>query len=126
MKISIFVPIGEKRIPRRGEYISGSNIDSFLRVEDEHRCLNYPIYILHEIEVPEGEDWLYYRFNHGKRWASIRMPRPKVKKWYIEITSPKGRVLKLTDPYTDESISDIMCDFPYAKCRKVSMIEVEE
>jgi hypothetical protein len=130
MKISIHVPTGEKRCPRIGEWFMFAD-NQYLLSTYNYRAEEYPIFTRHEIDVPEGARALlpYFKIDNLRTTFSnsqaIILPRLKVKKWFIEIISSKGRILKLIEPYTDESIQDIMCDFPYAKVRRVSCIEVK-
>jgi hypothetical protein len=131
MKISIFVPTGEKRSPKKREWFT-DECGHYIEAINNFSFGEYPIFTRHEIDVPGGARELipYFKIDNLRTAFSnsqaIILPRLKVKKWFIEIISSKGRILKLTEPYTDESIQDIMCDFPYAKVRRVSCTEVEE
>jgi hypothetical protein len=97
MKTSILVPIGEFRRPKVDDWFKDMD-GYFIKACMDYQSDKYSIYQRHEIDVPEGEDWLYYRFNHGERWSSIRMPRPKIKKWiwYLSLQSPRGGWMNIT------------------------------
>jgi hypothetical protein len=114
MKITVFVPIAEGTPEITGEY--HDHIGHF----NPYPLTPWDRYVRHVIEVPEGEDWFYYRFNHSERWASIRMPRPKVKKWRWYLDFEGMRVT------TDNHMENHPSNLSHLCWRKVEGSEVAE
>jgi hypothetical protein len=86
------------------------------------------VYQCHKIPVPEGSHSLTMQFRGSPQTPPsihIILPRKKVKKWYIEITTLGGPVINTKESYTEKEIRKIMDVFPYAKVRRVTEIEVE-
>lgn len=109
MKILVFVPKGETRVPNQGEYIKYG--DNVCYVGDCYLYPNYyPILIKYTIEVPEQAEALYYRFFLPKTQITWRgcdqaipiKPQKKVKKWLWVV---EGSTV-IHGPYTETEIKE--------------------
>jgi hypothetical protein len=85
--IEVFVPTGEVRRPKKGEWIKSTLTNDFIFVRVDFTFDKYPIYTRTEIPIPEGSEHLacYFRgMDHSRFSGLIPLPslkKPKVKKW---------------------------------------------
>ena len=134
MKVYLFVPTGEVRVPREKEFIL---ILGLLR----EASLNvfgaaYPIYTRHEIEIPADAHTLRITSIYStkniicceKDMVLVNLKKPKVKKWRWEyLVRCDGIKWETTQPYTEREMKMVYCD-TFNLYRKIedSEIEVEE
>jgi hypothetical protein len=124
--ITIFIQT-EIRPPEKGEWFIdkyGEFMKAAFDFTDFHQIVEK-----HEIEVPEGADRLNYHFDNRRNCGPaigcghIDIPRKKVKKWFIEMTTSREQIITPKESYTDEEIRHLMDDYPYTKFRRTQEIE---
>lgn len=95
MTIYVFVPTGDVRPPKKGEWCRNNDGDIWLEGRDY--CYEPgQIGTMHEIDVPEGTTQLVYGFNPFSRChyppKTIDLPRKKVKQWVHLYLDRYGRI----------------------------------
>lgn len=140
MKIDIYVPTGEIRKAKQGEWLyDGTKWTQWAFPGESSE--SYPIGIHHQIEVPDSlkvESIKIIGMNASCELGQtsieldeIDLPRPKkVKKWQWLYQTPVGKLWLLTCGHyaTEEKMRNTVIINPNMPCFKFekSMIEVEE
>lgn len=134
MKIIVFVPTGEVRSAKQGEW-AGSDDGGVWRALRDMDRYHEPILTHHEIEVPDAAESFKYYFYCGEpqhgytRTCEIPIPRPKkkVKKWqWVAVDETRNPYVSIGFYTKDEFIAQYkICNGWYHPVEE-TMIEVEE
>jgi hypothetical protein len=105
--IEVFVPTGEVRRPKKGEWIKPTLTNDFISVIGDFTADKYPIYTREEIPIPEEAIGMWPAWNPPlyelrKRNDYIPfpiIPKPKVKKWIVLTRLYGGIAIKGADMF---------------------------
>lgn len=125
MKIIVFVPTGETRCPKEGEWYLSDNAHYYkARIAFDSE---WPIFTRHKIDVPTNAQRFHYQFDEGFKSGMLSLPRPKVKvKRWRWVVNEFSSVFITEGHYTEDELRETLSEMEWYHKIPETEIEVEE